>query len=279
MRPAMLVLLTVFVVTQAHAQADSTAPDVFHKVADSARTSSSGNDVFRRAAQAKEAAENRPDVIATDPNQVEAQVVRRDSVAILHRAAAVAAAPAPVPAPTPSATPVSPSVAALGAAFTAAGPPDDPKSTVTPAVTPTVTPKARRAPVANGSIAKKAPAPEPTAPPVEHATVVAAGAAPMPTRMGAMPAPAAPPQAVFNDTLTTLQREAASVSQDVAPRYATQKAAMDSVRNKHNARLDSLEATESTIKDSTERRFEHKMAEAARLKNGKPQPDSSAKQH
>ena len=89
----------------------------------------------------------------------------------------------------------------------------------------------------------------------------------MPTRMGALPAPVAPPKAVFNDTLTTLQREASSVSEDVAPRYAAQKATMDSVRTKHNARLDSLEATESSIKDSTERRFEHKMAEAARLKS------------
>ena len=258
MRPALLVLATTFLVTQAHAQADSTAPDVFHKVTDSTHQSQAGSDIFRRASQAKDAAEGRPDVIATDPNQVEAQVVRRDSVPILHRAPAVAAVAPPAPiSPTPSA-PVSPAVAALGAAFTAAGPPDEPK--------PAAAPKPRRAPVSNGSIAKKAPPPESVAPPVEHASVVASGAAPMPTRMGAMPAPAAPPKAVFNDTLSTLQREAANVSEDVAPRYAAQKATMDSVRNKHNARLDSLEATESAIKDSTERRFEHKMAEAARLK-------------
>jgi hypothetical protein len=79
--------------------------------------------------------------------------------------------------------------------------------------------------------------------------------------------------------VTTLEREAATVSQDVAPKYATEKATMDSVRDKHNAKLDSLEATESSIKDSTERRFEHKMAEAARLKTAKAHSDSTAKQH
>jgi hypothetical protein len=114
---------------------------------------------------------------------------------------------------------------------------------------------------------------------VEHATVVSSGAAPMPTRMGALPAAPAPAKAVFNDTATTLEREAATVSEDVAPRYANEKATMDSVRTKHNARLDSLEATESSLPDSSERRFEHKMAEAARLKSGKPHPDSASKHH
>jgi hypothetical protein len=267
MRPAMLVLAIALIATQGHAQADSAA-DVFHKVTDSSHTSSSSSDVFRRAAQARDAAQNRPDVIATDPNQVEAQVVRRDSIDILHRAPATAAAAAPAAA-TP---PVPAGVAALGAAFTAAGPPDDPK--------PTEAPKARRAPAStNGSIAHK-PAPVgPAAPPVEHATVVTSGTAPAITRMGAMPAPAAPEKPVFNDTVTTLEREAATVSQDVAPRYANERATMDSVRDKHNAKLDSLEATESTIKDSTERRFEHKMAEAARLKTNKAHSDSAAKQH
>jgi hypothetical protein len=268
MRPAMLVLAIALIATQAHAQADSAA-DVFHKVTDSSHTSSSSNDVFRRAAQARDAAQNRPDVIATDPNQVEAQVVRRDSIDILHRASPTAAAPTPV-APAPAAAPVSPAIAALGAAFTAAGPPD---------ATPAVAPKPRRAPASNGSIAHK-PAPvDQAAPPVEHATVVTSGTAPAITRMGAMPAPAAPAKPVFNDTVTTLEREAATVSQDVAPKYATEKATMDSVRDKHNAKLDSLEATESSIKDSTERKFEHKMAEAARLKSAKAHSDSAAKQH
>jgi hypothetical protein len=258
----MLLLATVLVVTQAHAQADS-GSDVFHKVTDSSHTSTTGNDVFRRAAQAREVAQNRPDVIATDPNQVEAQVVRRDSIDILHRAPAVSAAPAPV-AP---AAPVSPAIAALGAAFTAAGPPEEPKETVAP--------KARHAPVSNSSAPHKAPA-QPATPPVEHATVVSSGAAPMPTRMGAVPAAPAPAKAVFNDTATTLEREAATVSEDVAPRYANEKATMDSVRTKHNARLDSLEATESSLPDSAERRFEHKMAEAARLKANKAHSDSAA---
>jgi hypothetical protein len=165
---------------------------------------------------------------------------------------------------------VSPAIAALGAAFTAAGPPD---------ATPAVAPTPRRAPASNGSIAHK-PAPvDQAAPPVEHATVVTSGTAPAITRMGAMPAPAAPAKPVFNDTVTTLEREAATVSQDVAPKYATEKATMDSVRDKHNAKLDSLEATESSIKDSTERKFEHKMAEAARLKSAKAHSDSAAKQH
>jgi hypothetical protein len=266
MRPAMLVLAIALIATQAHAQADSAA-DVFHKVNDSSHTSSASSDVFRRAAQARDAAQNRPDVIATDPNQVEAQVVRRDSIDILHRAPATATAAAPAAATTP----VPAGVAALGAAFTAAGPPDDPK--------PLEAPKARRAPVSNGSISHK-PAPVgPAAPPVEHATVVTSGTAPAITRMGAIPAPAAPAKPVFNDTVTTLEREAATVSQDVAPKYATEKATMDSVRDKHNAKLDSLEATESSIKDSTERRFEHKMAEAARLKTTKAHSDSAAKQH
>jgi hypothetical protein len=266
MRPAMLVLAIALIATQGHAQADSAA-DVFHKVTDSSHTSSSSSDVFRRAAQARDAAQNRPDVIATDPNQVEEKVVRRDSIDILHRAPATAAAAAPAAA-TP---PVPAGVAALGAAFTAAGPPDDPKSTEAP--------KARHAPASNGSIAHK-PAPVgPAAPPVEHAIVVTSGTAPAITRMGAMPAPAAPEKPVFNDTVTTLEREAATVSQDVAPKYATERATMDSVRDKHNAKLDSLEATESTIKDSTERRFEHKMAEAARLKTNKAHSDSAAKQH
>jgi hypothetical protein len=268
MRPAMLVLAIALIATQAHAQADSAA-DVFHKVTDSSHTSSSSSDVFRRAAQARDAAQNRPDVIATDPNQVEAQVVRRDSIDILHRASPTAAAPAPV-APAAAAAPVSPAIAALGAAFTAAGPPD---------ASPAVAPKPRRAPASNGSIAHKPAQVEQAAPPVEHATVVTPGDAPTITRMGAMPAPAAPAKPVFNDTVTTLEREAATVSQDVAPRYATEKASMDSVRDKHNAKLDSLEATESTIKDSTERRFEHKMAEAARLKSAKAHSDSAAKQH
>jgi hypothetical protein len=264
----MHVLAMALIATQAHAQADSAA-DVFHKVTDSSHTSSSSNDVFRRAAQARDAAQNRPDVIATDPNQVEAQVVRRDSIDILHRASPTTAAPTPVAA-APAAAPVSPAIAALGAAFTAAGPPD---------ATPAVAPKPRRAPASNGSIAHK-PAPvDQAAPPVEHATVVTSGTAPAITRMGAMPAPAAPAKPVFNDTVTTLEREAATVSQDVAPKYATEKATMDSVRDKHNAKLDSLEATESSIKDSTERRFEHKMAEAARLKSAKAHSDSAAKQH
>ena len=264
----MHVLAMALIATQAHAQADSAA-DVFHKVTDSSHTSSSSNDVFRRAAQARDAAQNRPDVIATDPNQVEAQVVRRDSIDILHRASPTAAAPTPV-APAPAAAPVSPAIAALGAAFTAAGPPD---------ATPAVAPKPRRAPASNGSIAHK-PAPvDQAAPPVEHATVVTSGTAPAITRMGALPAPAAPAKPVFNDTVTTLEREAATVSQDVAPRYANERATMDSVRDKHNAKLDSLEATESTIKDSTERKFEHKMAEAARLKSAKAHSDSAAKQH
>ena len=265
----MLVLATALVVTQAHAQADS-GPDVFHKVTDSSHTSTSSNDVFRRAAQAKEVAQNRPDVIATDPNQVEAQVVRRDSIDILHRApatpagAAAAAAPSPV---APTGPPVSPAIAALGAAFTAAGPPEEPKETVAP--------KARRAPASSVSVAHKTPPVEKAAPPVEHATVVSSGAAPMPTRMGAQPAPPAPAKAVFNDTATTLEREAATVSEDVAPRYANEKATMDSVRTKHNARLDSLEATEISLPDSAERRFEHKMAEAARLKSNKAHSDSA----
>jgi hypothetical protein len=268
MRPAMLVLAIALIATQGHAQADSAA-DVFHKVTDSSHTSSSSSDVFRRAAQARDAAQNRPDVIATDPNQVEAQVVRRDSIDILHRASPTTAAPTPVAA-APAAAPVSPAIAALGAAFTAAGPPD---------ATPAVAPKPRRAPASNGSIAHK-PAPvDQAAPPVEHATVVTSGTAPAITRMGAMPAPAAPAKPVFNDTVTTLEREAATVSQDVAPKYATEKATMDSVRDKHNAKLDSLEATESSIKDSTERKFEHKMAEAARLKSAKAHSDSAAKQH
>jgi hypothetical protein len=270
MRPAMLVLAIALIATQAHAQADSAA-DVFHKVTDSSHTSSSSSDVFRRAAQARDAAQNRPDVIATDPNQVEAQVVRRDSIDILHRAPAGAAAPAPAPAAaSSSAAPVSPAIAALGAAFTAAGPPD---------AAPAVAPKPRRAPVSNGSLAHKPAPAEPVAPPVEHATVVTSGTAPAIARMGAMPAPAEPAKPVFNDTVTTLEREAATVSQDVAPKYATEKATMDSVRDKHNAKLDSLEATESSIKDSTERRFEHKMAEAARLKSAKAHSDSVAKQH
>jgi hypothetical protein len=269
MRPAMLVLAIALIATQAHAQADSAA-DVFHKVNDSSHTSSSSSDVFRRAAQARDAAQNRPDVIATDPNQVEAQVVRRDSIDILHRAPAGAPEPAPAPASN-SAAPVSPAIAALGAAFTAAGPPD--------ATAPAVAPKPRRAPASNGSLAHKPAPAEPAAPPVEHATVVTSGTAPAITRMGAMPAPAAPAKPVFNDTVTTLEREAATVSQDVAPKYATEKATMDSVRDKHNAKLDSLEATESSIKDSTERRFEHKMAEAARLKTAKAHSDSLAKQH
>jgi hypothetical protein len=268
MRPAMLVLAIALIATQAHAQADSAA-DVFHKVTDSSHTSSSSSDVFRRAAQARDAAQNRPDVIATDPNQVEAQVVRRDSIDFLHRAPAGTPAPAPAPASS-SAAPVSPAIAALGAAFTAAGPPD---------AAPAVAPKARHAPSSNGSIAHKSPPAEQPAPPVEHATVVTGGTAPAITRMGAMPAPAAPAKPVFNDTVTTLEREAATVSQDVAPKYATEKATMDSVRDKHNAKLDSLEATESSIKDSTERRFEHKMAEAARLKSAKAHSDSAAKQH
>jgi hypothetical protein len=273
MRPAMIVLATALVATQAHAQADSTAADVFHKVTDSSRTSHSGSDVFRRAAQAKDAAQNRPDVIATDPNQVEAQVVRRDSIDILHRAPANAAAAAPEPV-TPAAAPgapVSPAIAALGAAFTAAGPPD--------ATQPTVAPKARRAPVSNGSMAHKPPPAEKAAPPVEHATVVTSGAAPTLTRMGAMPAPAAPPKPVFNDTVTTLEREAATVTQDVAPRYETEKVTIDSVRDAHNAKLDSLEATESTLRDSTQRRFLHKMAEAARLKSNKAHSDSASQHH
>jgi hypothetical protein len=268
MRPAMLVLAIALIATQAHAQADSAA-DVFHKVTDSSHTSSSSSDVFRRAAQARDAAQNRPDVIATDPNQVEAQVVRRDSIDILHRASPTTAAPTPVAA-APAAAPVSPAIAALGAAFTAAGPPD---------ATPAVAPKPRRAPASNGSIAHKSAPVDQAAPPVEHATVVTSGTAPAITRMGAMPAPAAPAKPVFNDTVTTLEREAATVSQDVAPKYATEKATMDSVRDKHNAKLDSLEATESSIKDSTERRFEHKMAEAARLKSAKAHSDSAAKQH
>jgi len=264
----MHVLAIALIATQAHAQADSAA-DVFHKVTDSSHTSSSSSDVFRRAAQARDAAQNRPDVIATDPNQVEAQVVRRDSIDILHRASSTAAAPTPV-APAAPAAPVSPAIAALGAAFTAAGPPD---------AAPAVAAKPRRAPASNGTIVHK-PAPvEQAAPPVEHATVVTSGTAPAITRMGAMPAPAAPAKPVFNDTVTTLEREAATVSQDVAPKYATEKATMDSVRDKHNAKLDSLEATESSIKDSTERKFEHKMAEAARLKSAKAHSDSAAKQH
>src|SRR5215469_14264317 len=104
MRPAMLVLATTLIVTQAHAQADSAA-DVFHKVTDSTHTSTSGNDVFRRAAQAREAAQNRPDVIATDPNQVEEKFVRRDSIDILKRAPATqaaAAAPAGASSPAPA---------------------------------------------------------------------------------------------------------------------------------------------------------------------------------
>jgi hypothetical protein len=265
MRPALLVLATALFVTQAHAQADS-APDVFHKVADSARTSVAGTDVFRRAAQAKEAAENRPDVIATDPNQVEEKVVRRDSIAMLHRAPAATATE-----PVAPAAPVSPAVAALGAAFTAAGPPDDPKEPVAP--------KVRRAPVSNGSVARKPPPMEKSAPAVEHATVVSSGAAPTPTRMGAMPAPTTPAKPVFNDTLTTLEREATSVQQDIAPRYVGEKNTIDSVRSAHNARLDSLEATESAIRDSTERKFEHKMAEAARLKSNATHKDSTAQHH
>ena len=269
----MLLLATALVVAQAHAQADSTAADVFHKVTDSSHTSHSGNDVFRRAAQAKEAAENRPDVIATDPNQVEEKVVRRDSIDFLHRASATAAAATPTPTAAPAAggtpaAPVSPAIAALGAAFTAAGPPD--------AAPPTVAPKAHHAPVSNGSITRKPPPPEKeAAPPVEHATVVGSGAAPALTRMGAIPAPAAPAKPVFNDTLTTLEREAANVSQDVAPRYETEKVVIDSVRDAHNKKLDSLEATEATVKDSTERRFLHKMAEAARLKTA--HADSASK--
>jgi hypothetical protein len=271
MRPAILVLATALIVAQAHAQADS-GGDVFRKVTDSSHTSTSGNDVFRRAAQARDAAQNRPDVIATDPNQVEAQVVRRDSIDILHRAPARSAAAAVLTPESPAGTtPVSPAIAALGAAFTAAGPPDEPKAAASP--------KPRRAPAPNGSVARKPPPAQPAAPPVEHATLVTSGAAPTPTRMGALPAPAAPAKAAFNDTATTLEREAESVSQDVAPRYANEKATMDSVRNRHNAKLDSLEATESAIPDSSERRFEHKMAEAARLKSGAPHADSGSQHH
>ena len=272
MRPAILVLATALIVTRAHAQADS-ASDVFRKVADSSHTSSSGSDVFRRAAQAREAAQGRPDAIATDPNQVEEKVVRRYSIDILHRATAGSAAAAPVTPTTPAtpaapAAPVSPAVAALGAAFTAAGPPEDPKAAPAPAPAP----KVHRA--------KPAPVEKPAAPPVEHAQVVESGAAPIPTRMGALPAPAAPPKAVFNDTLSTLDREAATVQQDVAPKYETEKVTIDSVRDAHNRKLDSLEATEATLRDSSERRFLHKMAEAARLKSAKTHTDSAAaKQH
>jgi len=268
MRRARHVRASSLIAPQAHGQADSTV-DVFRKVTDTTRASTPSSDVFRRAAQAKEAAQNRPDVIATDPNQVEAQVVRRDSIDILHRAPGTQAAAVPAPAtPEAPAAPVPPSIAALGAAFTAAGPPE-----AAPA------PKPHRAPAANGSVVRKPPPVEKPAPSVDHATVVSSGAAPMPTRMGAMPAPPAPEKPVFNDTLSTVQREAASVSQDVAPRYASEKTTIDSVRDAHNKKLDSLEATESTLKDSTQRRFLHKMAEAARLKSNAPHSDSASKHH
>lgn len=261
MRHATLCLLGLLLVSaEARAQSgDST--DVFKKVTDPNHTSVPTTDVFRRAAQAKEAAENRPDVIATDPNQVEAQVVRRDSIEFLHRAAAApAAAPAaPVPAGVPS---------AIANAFSSAGTSDDPAPAPARAPAPAPAPAPAKAKPHHAAPPPPAPAPK------ENATVVQSGAAPTIARMGSA-APPPPPQAVFGDTMTTLQREAATVSQDVAPKYATERASMDSVRSAHNARLDSLEATESAIPDSSERKFEHRMAEAARIKSGTPRPDTT----
>jgi hypothetical protein len=256
--------LAILLLVGAEARAQSgDSTDVFKKVQDPNHTSVSTSDVFRRAAQAKEAAEtNRPDAIATDPNQVEAQVVRRDSIDFLHRAPATsapAAAPAapPVPAGVPS---------AIANAFSSA--PDDAPPAPAPAP---VTPKPRRA-----THVAAAPAPAPPAPaaPKENATAVQSGSAPALARMGAA-APPPPPKAVFGDTMTTLEREAATVSHDVAPKYAAERTTMDSVRSAHNARLDSLEATENVIPDSSERKFEHKMAEAARIKNGTAHSDST----
>jgi hypothetical protein len=269
----------ILVGAEARAQAgDSSSTDVFKKVSGASHVSVSNSDVFRRAAQAKEAAEaGRPDVIATDPNQVEAQVVRRDSIDILHRAPANAAA-APVTPVAPAAAPPPTGVpSAIANAFSSA--PDAPEPA--PAAAP-VAPKPRRAAphvaTAAAHVAAAAPPPAPE-PPKETATVVQPGAVPAIARMGSAPPP--PAKAVFNDTLSTLDREAQSVSQDVAPKYAAQRASMDSVRSAHNARLDSLEATEGTIADSTERKFEHKMAEAARIKGkgGTPPDTARAKTH
>lgn len=259
--------LVGFLLVSATAQAQSgDSTDVFKKVTGPNHTSVSTTDVFRRAAQAKEAAENRPDVIATDPNQVEAQVVRRDSIDLLHRAPAApapVAAPATAPAPAPAGVP-----AAIANAFSSAPDADAPAPAPAPAK-----PKPQHHAPAH-VVAAPAPAPPPAPAPKETATVVQSGAAPAIARMGSA-APPPPPKAVFNDTLTTLQREAQSVSQDVAPKYANERATMDSVRHAHNARLDSLEATEGTIADSSERKFEHRMAEAARIKSGTPRPDTT----
>ena len=258
MQCKMLCLAVVLVSAQARAQTGDTATDVFKKVADPNHTSAPNADVFRRAAQAKEAAEaGRPDAIATDPNQVEEKVVHRDSIDFLHRAPATPVTPA-TPAAPPTGVP-----SAIANAFSSAGEPDAPAAPVP------VKDKPRRAHVA------PAPAPAPPPPPAtkETATVVPSGIAPAIVRMGAAPAP--PPKAVFGDTLTTLEREAQNVSQDVAPKYAQQRTSIDSVRVAHNARLDSLEATESTVADTTERKFEHKMAEAARIKGKTTHPDST----
>ncbi len=265
MRHSTLCLLGLLLAGAAARAQSADSTDVFKKVTDPNHTSVPTSDVFRRAAQAKEAAEaNRPDAIATDPNQVEAQVVRRDSIEFLHRApagstpAAEPVAPAPtVPAGVPS---------AIANAFSAAAAPDDPA----PAPAP-VKPKPRRP--THVAVAATPP-PSPPAP-KENATVVEAGAVPAITRMGSAAPPPPAAKAVFGDTMTTLQREAATVSQDVAPKYAAERTRMDSVRHAHNARLDSLEATENTIADSSERKFEHKMAEAAKLKTGAARPDTA----
>lgn len=263
MRHSTLCLLGLLLVgAEARAQTgDST--DVFKKVTDPNHTSVPTSDVFRRAAQAKEAAEaNRPDAIATDPNQVEAQVVRRDSIDFLHRAPAgstPAAEPVAPAAPVPAGVP-----AAIANAFSSAPVADEPASAP-------VKPKPRR----QTHVAVAAAAPPPSPAPKENATVVESGAVPAIARMGSAAPPPPAPKPLFGDTMTTLQREAASVSQDVAPKYAAERTRMDSVRHAHNARLDSLEATENSIADSSERKFEHKMAEAARIKSGTPHPDST----
>jgi hypothetical protein len=260
MQCKLLCLAVVLVSAQAWAQTGDTATDVFKKVADPNHTSAPNADVFRRAAQAKEAAEaGRPDAIATDPNQVEEKVVHRDSIDFLHRAPATPVTPA-TPAAPPAGVP-----SAIANAFSSAPEPDAP---VAPAP---VKEKPHRVHVTTAAAASAPPPPPPA--PKETATVVPSGVAPAIARMGAAPPP--PPKAVFGDTLTTLEREAQNVSQDVAPKYAKQRTSIDSVRVAHNARLDSLEATESTVADTTERKFEHKMAEAARIKGKTTHPDST----